>query len=624
MKSGGPIKGLAPKLMEKPAAKVKTGLAVADAMSPVVSKEGLPGTLLGLKKDTTNKLNRGADINSTVANIKDDLGYKLSDSFVMAAGSRTKSGNESVRELHKITEPDAIIPGVFETYSENDPSKKTIVAMTKDGRKIVSPSMSYLEKQSTDQLKRLRGKSATKMARTRIKDLDRYEKALRTGMADGGEAALEEKPNPMLKSGALISAGTDMLAGSLEGMKGEVDTGGRMSPAAQMKKNANLAGAQNAVSNVGKGVAAGAALGPVGMLVGGGVGLLTSGISAIINKSKNEAEMKDAISEWSSGHASNYASNLSRTGFKDGGKIKGKGSAKSDDIPMDVPDGSFIVPAENAALAMELGRSYLGWDSDEKAMKNGGSVKIKASNGEVMFSPAEVGVLKYYGVDLDSMAPNADGSKKMAAGGFAEEEPAEEVETEKKEKKKPDWDTFMKNAPEFLGALQMAGGTAGLIAAGKKPDRTISHTLRALSSETRRLSEYGYEPKVINALNTSIERARTDYNRMVVGRGGSAMEIQKQLEQGLISTIGEKAKLSYADAAEKARKYTQYMQVQSQIAGQEFDINRLNIEDWYKNQEAYAEMLGAGISNIIGGRQLKSQQDAMKDIAKEGTVNITV
>jgi hypothetical protein len=48
------------------------------------------------------------------------------------------------------------------------------------------------------------------------------------------------------------------------------------------------------------------------------------------------------------------------------------------------------------------------------------------------------------------------------------------------------------------------------------------------------------------------------------------MEIQKQFEQGLVTTIGEKGKMHYADAAERARKYTQHMQVQSQLAGQEF------------------------------------------------------
>jgi hypothetical protein len=378
------------------------------------------------------------------------------------------------------------------------------------------------------------------------------------------------------------------------------------------------------IGATGKGAAAGAALGPMGALVGGGLGLITSGIGALINKSKNDKAIEEAVSGWSQGHASTYASNMSRTGFKEGGKIKGKGTGKSDDIPMDVSDGSFIVPAENAEVAMELGRSYLGWDNKEKAMKDGGNVKINASNGEVMFSPAEVGVLRYYGVDLDSMAPNADVGADMQEGGPVRKDFNDKYKFEKKspytkitadltkglkgdltghipaEKKEPRyWDKILKNLPEYAGGLQMAGGAAKLIAAGKQPDRTISHTLKALSSETRRLAEYGYEPKVINALNQSIERARSDYNRTVVGRGGSPMEIQKQLEQGLVSTLGEKAKMHYADAAEKARKFTEHMQVQSQRAGQEFNINQFKVDDWFKNQEAYAEMLSAGISNIV-------------------------
>ena len=36
--------------------------------------------------------------------------------------------------------------------------------------------------------------------------------------------------------------------------------------------------------------------------------------------------------------------------------------------------------------------------------------------------------------------------------------------------------------------------------------------------------------------------------------------------------------------------------------------------DWYKNQEVFSELLSAGIGNIIGARQLKSEQDAIRKI----------
>ena len=654
MKDGGPLRAIAPKVAGEPSQTLRTGKAIVNPMVPVVSTDALPGEKIGLKKNYSDKLSRGADITASLVSAKTDAGYKIPESFVGATGAKNRRGHESIREVHRLLGEQATIPGVYETYTENNPSKKTIVA-TKDGNKIVDPSMGYLERESYKKLKSLRGQSGAKNTAKQIRNIERYEESLRKGMADGGDVSLLEK------SGSLISTGTDLVSGALEGLKeDDINMVGRRSPAKLMRKNARLGTAQSMISGTGKGAAAGAALGLPGVIAGGAIGFLSSGIGALINKSKNDEAIEEAVSEWSSGHASNYAKNMSHTGFKDGGKIKGRGTGKSDDIPMDVSDGSFIVPAENSELAMELGRSYLGWNTDEKAMKDGGSVKIKASNGEVLFSPSEVGVLRYYGVDVDSLAPNAKTStdmkcggkvKKMATGGFAEEEASNNEfisahdktfgvgETSKNinkgpdwyamnanrpAKKKADWDSFMKSAPEFLGALQMAGGTAGLIAAGKKPDRAISHTLKALSAETRKLSEYGYEPKVVNALNQSIERARIDYNRMVAGRGGSPMEIQKQLEQGLVTTIGEKGKMHYADAAEKARKYTQHLQVQSQVAGQEFDINRFKIEDWYKNQEAYAEMLSAGISNIIGGRQLKAQQDTMKEIAKEGTVNISV
>jgi len=54
-------------------------------------------------------------------------------------------------------------------------------------------------------------------------------------------------------------------------------------------------------------------------------------------------------------------------GMSEGGQIKGKGTAKSDSIPADVEEGGFIVPAENAHIALMLRRKYFGDTVNKKA-----------------------------------------------------------------------------------------------------------------------------------------------------------------------------------------------------------------------------------------------------------------
>lgn len=132
--------------------------------------------------------------------------------------------------------------------------------------------------------------------------------------------------------------------------------------------------------------------------VGGGIGVaLGPGVDA--TKAKNKKKLK----------------------FSDGGKIEGKGTAKSDDIEANVDQGSFIVPAENSKKAEKLRTKYLG-SSDKKAkLKDGGGIDVMLSNGEHMFSPEEVKILKSNGVDVEALAPNAEAGHKKQDGGEVDE-----------------------------------------------------------------------------------------------------------------------------------------------------------------------------------------------------------
>ena len=44
----------------------------------------------------------------------------------------------------------------------------------------------------------------------------------------------------------------------------------------------------------------------------------------------------------------------------------------------------------------------------------------------------------------------------------------------------------------------------------------------------------------------------------------------------------------------------------------------MKVEDWYRNQDVMANLAIAGISNIVGARQLKAEQDALKKIGDTG------
>lgn len=375
--------------------------------------------------------------------------------------------------------------------------------------------------------------------------------------------------------------------------------------------------------------------------------------------------------------------------FASGGKINGKGGPKSDSINMKAKKGSFIVPAENAEEAMNLGKELLGWKDNENASKGKGDTKIRTSNGEVMFTPEEVGILKYHGVSLDALAPNSNPENKIgfAEGGvlgkdfrsdstyldyeyrtsdsgklqykkpgtsdwkvetsqnaineynsymdsqlvsgapeqkeFKYENPTNQTPImtnvdspaiknitlpktdipEGKSKKEDRELNLFKYAPELASAIQIAGGSAGLMNAGKKPDLTISNSLQQLSAETRRLANFGYEPSVINSIETQIENTRRSISKSITDQGGSPMEQMAKLQNLLSTTIGKKSELAFANAKEKARKWADVLKIDTIKAGQEFDINKMDIADWYRNQEVFSELLSSGISNLVGAQQ---------------------
>lgn len=362
----------------------------------------------------------------------------------------------------------------------------------------------------------------------------------------------------------------------------------------------------------------------------------------IFDHRKNLDNLKRESIEWKQGMTEHAVGMRNLTGYKEGGKIKGKGTGKSDDIAMRAEEGSFVVPAENKDRALEIGKEYLGWDDDTLAKRNyGEGTDVNVSNGEVLFTKNEASLLDYYGIDYKSLAPKADENKKgMADGGEIMKE-YEEKRYDPRLKATPDAlsktniflpsskedmlsklkesgkgkkiaKSIVDHIPELAGSLQALGGLHGLIREGAAPTMKVSDTLRKLSAEVRQMANYGYEPKVVNALNRNIDNAYKDMTNTIVGKGGSPMEVMAKLKETLSTTLDKKADIIYADAAEKARKYTDVLRVDTAKAGQEFEASKINIDDYYKKQEAFGSLLSSGISNVIGARAYKDNLDAIK------------
>ena len=101
-----------------------------------------------------------------------------------------------------------------------------------------------------------------------------------------------------------------------------------------------------------------------------------------------------------------------------GGEIKGKGTGTSDSINAKVEEGSFVVPAKNAELAKGIRNLYLKVPSKKANINQKEGEEVKLSNGEHLFSPEENEYLESIGVDLESLAPNAEKEEDgMAKGG---------------------------------------------------------------------------------------------------------------------------------------------------------------------------------------------------------------
>ena len=101
-----------------------------------------------------------------------------------------------------------------------------------------------------------------------------------------------------------------------------------------------------------------------------------------------------------------------------GGRVVGPGTTKSDSVKTKLPIGSFVVPSENADMAMGLGKALFGWkDGQTMNGTSGAGRKVALSNKEVVFSPMEVNAMETAGIDIAKLAPKSEFTKEAKCGG---------------------------------------------------------------------------------------------------------------------------------------------------------------------------------------------------------------
>lgn len=415
------------------------------------------------------------------------------------------------------------------------------------------------------------------------------------------------------------------------------------------------------------GGAKGALEGASGGLLGMAAGFVKGAISSGNNKMNLEDQANQAHEDWSQFWGGRSVQESSSRSYASGGKIKGAGTGKSDSIGMSAPDGSFIVPTENASQAMAYGSDYLGWDDGEVAKRNYGNVDINVSNGEVYYTKDEAETLSNYGVDVDGLAPDAEKNNTgFSRGGrmkkgykngstvvsdlktqndealerdvnsplndyiansmdaIQKEIQGESYDPAVKTKVPSEFGSKLKNEiGTIAGIAQAVGGAAGLAKAGRRPDINVSKTLEKMSRDTREAAGYGLPPAVKNEMKKKNAQAFRQATNTITGAGGSAQEIHNKTISALSAMLSEQGKVEVTDFQEKERKVGVNLGVDKMKAGQEFDIDKMAQLNWKEDQTTWANLLEVGISNTIGARQYNEQLKVMKELEKSKEMSIT-
>lgn len=399
------------------------------------------------------------------------------------------------------------------------------------------------------------------------------------------------------------------------------------------------------IASIGMSTAAGfATAGPIGAGVSLGMGVLNT-----ILKDKKEKEQQQQIEKQMTRQSLAEAGKAYIQNMKDGGKIKGKGTAKSDSVKTKMNPGDFVVPAENADKAMELGEKYLGWDKNETAKHEEGSEPVNASNGEVKFTKEEADYLRKVGVDVDALAPKAEeqNDTDTPAKESMENEDNEQNENDSPDKEKKEGEGQNKAGGGVVDALKTAGQFAsdnsGEIAgvaqtiAGLIGSKKASDAYKNIQDVKDPSSTYNTQATVLerqanNAASAIYNEGQAAGNKLVT----SYMKLAREkggANAGAIlsgaSSVADNAGKVYLDAksrAEQTRMKGAEEAASLRTKGADAstrvqEVNNARKVDAAKMESQGANaLINAGISNVVGAKNYKDfnkQQKSLEDYYKD-------
>jgi len=252
----------------------------------------------------------------------------------------------------------------------------------------------------------------------------------------------------------------------------------------------------------------------------------------------NEGRLDSAIMQRDMG-------DLSMPSYANGGKIVGKGTAKSDSIRAKIVPGSFVVPAENAEVIEEVKEKVLRKAPSKKANLNqNGGVDVKLSNGEVLLTPEEKMELEMKGVDVDSLAPDAQGGEdvEFKKGGEIgdkdfEKKELEKIEAQRKADAKRLGDAQAKvKADQAKAALRVKiyNSLEKQAADKKKSQSEYEKNKREYEAIKKAYDTYDKES------TQNLKRKETKVDRMIGASGRETPENVSKQKENLLKQLQEK------------------------------------------------------------------------------------
>lgn len=284
--------------------------------------------------------------------------------------------------------------------------------------------------------------------------------------------------------------------------------------------------------------------------------------------------------------------------LSEGGEVVGKGTGKSDSINASIPEGSFIVPADANENAVNRLKKYMGYDNADVKSESG--VDVKLSDGELYIPPQDVAKANAFISDLgyenglNSLAPNAK-TKLQSGQGYV--------------------DGLSSWAGGAAGAGQLAYGLyEGLFGNNEEPKSMVPDMLRDLSTDVRKRASYGMNPyERTQAENEIAKNFQIEKELIREASGGSLDVYMNNAVSSASRTNASRMNLEVASSKMKESKdiyadsiYMKYIDSNEQKFNREYD-------KYLQNESAISEMIGAGISNIVGQAESNKYADALEN-----------